>query len=181
MPITSSDLLVKLSVKTGSAGNTTAQADPNASLGKYISTTQLTDNALNNLFDNVSGDENAASAVEYRCIFLHNAHATLTLQGTKVWVSAEVSGGANVAIAVDNVAASAVGASSAQAAEIANDTTAPTGVGAFSTPTTKATGLVFGDIGPGQCRAIWIRRTATNSAALNNDGAIISFEGDSAA
>src|SRR4051812_30836049 len=122
MPIASSDLLVKLSIKTGAAGNSGAQADPNQSLGKYISTTQLTDNTLNNLFDNISGDENAASTVDYRCIFLHNNHATLTLQGTKVWLSAEVAGGANAAIAIDNVAASAIGSASAQADNIATET-----------------------------------------------------------
>lgn len=41
----------------------------------------------------VTGDENAASDVEYRCIFVHNNHATLTLQGVVVWLSAEVAGG----------------------------------------------------------------------------------------
>jgi len=44
-------LLFKYSVTTGSAGNTTAQASPNASLGKYISTTQWTGGTLNDLFD----------------------------------------------------------------------------------------------------------------------------------
>jgi hypothetical protein len=178
MPIASSDILFKLSIKTGTAGNQSAQPDPNASLGKYISTTQLTDNTLNNLFDNISGDENAASTVDYRCIFVHNAHASLTLQGTKVWLSAEVAGGANTAIAIDNAAASAIGGSTAQADSIATETTAPTTVGTFSSPTTKGAGLTLGDIGPGQCRAIWVKRTATNSSALNNDGVTIRSEGD---
>jgi hypothetical protein len=181
MPIASSDLLIKLSIKTGTAGNQNAQADPNASLGKYISTTQITDNTLNNLFDNISGDENAASTVDYRCIFLHNNHATLTLQGTKVWLSAEVAGGANISIAIDNVAASAIASSSAQADSIATETTAPSAVGTFSSPTTKGAGLTLGDLTAGQCRAIWVKRTATNSAALNNDGVTIRFEGDTAA
>ncbi len=181
MAIVASDIKIKLSVKTGSAGNSTAQGSPNNSLGKYISTTELVDNTLNNLFDNVSGDENAASDVEYRCIFLHNSHATLTLMSTKVWLSAEVSGGAVAAIAIDDIAASAIGSSSAQAAEIANEDTAPTGVGSFSAPTSKATGLTLGDIPAGQCRAIWIRRTAANSVALNNDGVSISWEGDTSA
>ena len=143
MAITATDILFKLSIKTGTAGNQNAQSDVNASLGKYISTTQITDATLNNLFDDVSGDENAASDVEYRCIFVHNAHATLTWQSVVVWLSAEVSGGANAAIAVDDVAASAIGSSSAQADEVANESTAPTGE-AFSSPTTKATGLSIG-------------------------------------
>jgi hypothetical protein len=181
VPIATTDLLLKLSITTGTAGNQAAQPNPNLSLGKYISTTQVVDNTLNNLFDDISGDENAAGAVDYRCVFFHNAHATLTWLAPVVWISAEVAGGANTAIAVDNIAASAVGATAAQAAVIATETTAPTGVGAFSSPTTKATGLALGDIGPGQCRAVWVRRTAQNSAAINNDGMTLRGEGDSLA
>lgn len=181
MPIAASDLLFKLSVKTGSAGNSTAQGDPNASLGKYISTTQVTDNTLNNLFDNVTGEENAASDVEYRCIFIHNAHGSLSLTSPKVWISAEVSGGASVAIAVDsNVAASAIGSSSAQATEIADESTAPSPALSFSSPTTQGTGLSVGDIAAGFCKAIWIRRTAANTSPKNNDGCTISIAGDTA-
>lgn len=180
MAITATDILFKLSLKTGTAGNQSAQPDVNQSLGKYISTTQITDATLNNLFDDVSGDENAASDVEYRCIFVHNAHASLTWQGVKVWLSAEVEGGANVAIAIDDVAASAIGASAAQADMVADESTPPTGE-SFSSPTSKATGLSLGDIAAGYCRAIWVRRTAANSAALNNDGVTIRCEGDTAA
>jgi hypothetical protein len=181
MPIVSSDIKWKLSLKTGSAGNASAQPDPNASLGKYISTTEISGTALNNLFDDVSGDENAASDVEYRCIFVHNAHATLALQSPKVWLAAEVSGGAAIAIAIDDITASLIGSASAQAAEVANENTAPTGVGAFSAPTTKGAGLSLGDLPAGRCRAVWVRRTAANSAALNNDGVTIRVEGDTAA
>ena len=180
MAITATDILFKLSIKTGTAGNQNAQGDVNASLGKYISTTEITDATLNNLFDDVSGDENAASDVEYRCIFVHNAHATLTWQGVVCWLSAEVAGGANAAIAIDDIAANPIGQATAQADEVANEDTAPTGE-SFSSPTTKAIGLSIGDLAAGNCRAIWVRRTATNSAALNNDGVTIRCEGDTAA
>lgn len=177
MPITTSDILVKLSITSGSAGNSAAQSDVNASLGKYISTTQLTSAVLNNLFDNISGDENAASTVDYRCLFIHNAHASLTYQSPKVWLSSEVSGGASIAIGVDTTAASAIGSSSSQALTIASETTAPTGV-SFSSPTTKGTGISLSDIPAGQCRAIWIRRTAANSSAKDNDGVTLGISGD---
>lgn len=181
MPIATTDLHLRLSITTGTAGNQNAQTNVNASLGKYMSTTDLVDNTLNNLFDDISGDENAALTVDYRCIFIYNAHATLALQNAMAWLASEVAGGANTAIAVDNAAASAAGATAAQADTIATETTAPVAVGAFSSPTTKATGLPLGNIGPGQCRAIWVRRTATNSAAMNNDGVTIRVEGDTAA
>lgn len=179
MAITSTDIKFKFSVKTGSAGNSTAGSAA-GSLGKYISTTEITDATLNNLFDDVTGDENAASDVEYRCIFVHNAHGSLTLQGAVVWLSAEVAGGAAAAIAVDGVAASAIGDSSAQADEVANESTAPSGE-SFSAPTSKGTGLSIGDLDAGECRAIWVRRTAANTAALDDDGVTIRVEGDTAA
>lgn len=181
MPVASSDILFKLSIKTGSAGNSSAQADPNQSLGKYISTTQLSGTALNNLFDDVSGAENAASTVDYRCVFVHNSHASISLQNAVVYVSSEVAGGTSVAIAIDNVAASAIGSASAQADQIANETTAPSAVGAFSTPTTAATGLSLGTLAAGQTRAFWVRRTAANTSAVNADGATWAVTGDTAA
>lgn len=177
MPVASGDILWKFSVKTGSAGNSTAGTAA-GSLGKYISTTQLTDNTLNNLFDDVSGAENAASDVEYRCIFLHNSHATASWTGIKIWLQSEVAGGASIAIAIDDIAASAIGSASAQAAEIATEGDAPSGVGAFSSPTSEGAGLTLGDLTAGQCRAVWLRRTAANTASLANDGVTLRAKGD---
>jgi hypothetical protein len=227
VPITASDVKIRLSVKTGSAGNSTPQADPNASLGKYVSTTDVVDGALNGVYDDVSGDDNEAGTVDFRCVFIYNSHSSLTYLTPKVWVSgiravvtasddtftsashglsngeavrveaelpsdllpgglststtyyvigattntyqlsATVGGSAvnitsdgtgavrrygntTIALAVDNAAASAVGNASAQADQITNETTAPTSVGAFSAPTTKAAGLSLGSIGPGR-------------------------------
>ena len=179
MAITATDILFKLSVTT-TPGNTNAQSNVNLSLGEFMASTQITDATLNNLFDDVTGDENAVSDVEYRCIFVHNNHATLTWQNVVCWLSAEVSGGANAAIAVDGVAATVNNSATAQADEVANESTAPTGE-SFSSPTTKATGLSIGNLLAGYCRAIWVRRSATNSAALNNDGVTVRCEGDTAA
>lgn len=179
MAITAGDLLFKFSVKTGVAGNATA-GTADGSLGKYVSTTQLTDATLHNLFDRVTGDENAASEAEYRCIFVHNAHATLTWLSPVVWLVSETAGGAVAAISVDTTAASAIGSVGAQAKEVADENTAPAAQ-AFTAPITKATGLALGDIPAGSCRAVWVRRTAANSAALDLDGVVVRCEGDTAA
>lgn len=178
MPIVPADIQLRYSTTSGSAGDTTAGTAA-GSLGKYASTTQMA-TGPGGLFDNISGSENAASTVDYRCVFVLNNHATLTLQNAVVYVASEVAGGSNVSIAVDNIAASAKGSASPQAAEIANETTAPSGVGAFSAPTTAAAGLSLGDIGPGQVRAFWARRTATNSAA-QSDGVGFGISGDTQA
>lgn len=179
MAIASSDLLFKFSVTTGSAGDSTAGTAAGA-LGKYVSTTQLTDATLHNLFDVITGDENAASTVDYRGIFIHNNHATLTLTGPVVWLQSETAGGANIAISVDTTAASAKNSASAQMKTIANETTAPASQ-TFTSPTNKAGGIALGDIPAGQVKGIWVRRSATNSAALDLDGVIIRVEGDTAA
>lgn len=174
--ITSGEILWKLSTTAGAAGNSNTST-PSASLGKYISTTAWAGGALNDLFDDVTGAENAASTVDYRCVFIHNSNAANALQNAAVWLSAEVAGGTSIAIGVDTTAASAIGSASAQALTIASETTAPAGV-TFSSPTTFGTGVSIGSIPAGSCRAIWIRRTASNSAALSNDGVTLSVQGD---
>lgn len=181
MAIVDTDILVKLSVTTGSAGNSVAQGNPNLSLGKYISTSQWVGGTLHDLFDVITGDENAASVVDYRCVFIHNNHATISWLIPVIWISAEVSGGASVAIGVDPAGVTAIGASSAQAALIATELIAPSGV-SFSSPTTKATGISLGaSIPAGSCVAVWIRRTAANTAAIDADGATFSYAGDTTA
>jgi hypothetical protein len=181
MPILVTDLHQRLSITSGSAGNSLAQSTPNSSLGKYMSTTDVVDNTMNNLFDDVTGDENVASNVDYHCVFCFNNNSTLTLLGPVAWIVSQVAGGANLTIAIDNIAATINNSSSAQAAQIANEDTAPAGVGAFSAPSTKATGLALSDIAAGYCRGLWMQRAATNSTALNNDGGTVRFEGDSTA
>lgn len=176
MPIASGDVQYRFSTKSGSAGDTLSGNGAGA-LGKYASTTQLTSGGLHNLFDQISGAENTASDVEYRCIFVHNAHATASWLGVKVWVESQVAGGASIAIGIDPTAASDIDAAGAQAVDVTDENTAPAGV-SFSTPTTKGTGLDLGDLGPDQVRAVWIRRTAANSAALANDGAQLKTSGD---
>jgi hypothetical protein len=180
MAIAAADIKYLLSTTAGAAGYSTAQANPNNSLGKYASTTQVVDNVTLNIFDVITGDENAASTVDYRCLFVLNDHATLTLFSAVLWISAEVASGASVAIGLEAAAPVPKGQAGAQAVTIANELTAPAGV-AFTAPTTKAGGLALGDIPAGYVRPFWIRRTAANTAAVDADGATWSVGGDSSA
>lgn len=177
MPILDTDIKLKLSTTAGSAGNSNTGA-AGSSLGRYISTSEITSASLHALFLGISGAQNAASQVDYQCVFVHNSHASLTLTGAKVYISAEVTGGASIAIAVDATAKSAVGSSTAQAVTIAVSTDLPSGVGAFTTPTTTGAALALGDLAPGEVKAVWIRRTAANTAAKASDGATLSVFGD---
>lgn len=178
MAITASDILYKFSTTAGSAGNSNTGTGA-GSLGKFISTSQITTATLHELFDVVTGDESTAGDTEYRCMFVHNAHASLTWTGVVVWLPSEVSGGAAIALSVDTTAASAIGAGTDQAKTIANESTAPSSQ-TFSSPTSKGTGLAVGDLAPGQCRAVWVRRTvaASTTTPVANDGGTVRFEGD---
>jgi hypothetical protein len=172
MSVNSSDILLKFSV-SAAAGNTTAGTAA-TSLGDQVSTTQLTSASIGNLFDDVSASEASAGDTEYRCIFVHNNHATDTAFNVTVAVQSEVSGGASFAVALDNIGVVAVGSASAQAATVANENTAPSGVGAFG-----AGPLSIGTMGPGTVAAVWVRRTTSAStAALSTDGATIRIAGE---
>lgn len=179
MAIASSDIIFRLSTKSGSAGDSIAAVIADA-LGKYAAQTAVSATAQNNLLENVTGDENAASTVFYKCVFVLNNHATLTLQNAVLWLAAETAGGASLALGADTTAASAKGSASAQGLSVANRTTAPAGV-TFSSPTTKGAGISLGSIPAGQVKPFWIRLTTANSAAQNGDGGTWRVEGDTAA
>jgi hypothetical protein len=174
--ITAGEILLKYSTTAGAAGNANT-GTANGSLGKYISTTAWAGGAANDLFDDISGAENAANTVDYRCIFVHNSNTANALQNAVAYISAEVAGGASIAIGVDPTAASVLTSATAQALTIANETTAPAGV-TFTSPTTAGAGIALGSIPSGQVKAFWIRRTAANSAALSGDGVTITVQGD---
>lgn len=180
MAIASSDIIYRLSTTAGSAGDTTSSTIA-GTLGKYVATTAVSGTAQNNLFENVTGDENAASTVFYKCVFVLNNHGSLTLSNPVLWLSAETAGGGTLALGADTTAASAKGSASAQALTIANRTTAPAGV-TFSAPTTKGAAISLGSsLTAGQVKAFWVRFTTANTAALNADGGTWRVEGDTPA
>lgn len=172
MSVTASDMLLKFSV-AAAAGDTTSGTAA-TSLGDQISTTAITSASLNNLFDDVSAAEASAGDTEYRCVFVHNNHATDTAFNVTVTVQSEVSGGATIQIALDNIGVTAKGSASAQAAVIANEGTAPTGVGSFG-----AGPLTIGNMTAGQVAGVWVKRTvAASTGALSNDGCTLRIGGE---
>jgi hypothetical protein len=168
MPIVGTDIHWYLS---GGAGN----SDPNASLGGARSTTAWAGGSLHDLFDVVTGDENVASDVEYRCVFIRNEHGTITATLGKLWLLSEVAGGTTLSLGLTTSAKNA----SAEG-PVANENTAPTGP-TFSAPTTKSAGISIPDLAPNDFIAVWIRRTAANTAAVNADGGTLRYECDTTA
>jgi hypothetical protein len=185
--IVNSDILFKLSAPGASSGNSVSGSAGN-SWGNYVSTTQLSNTPLDNLFTDITGAQNAASQVDYACVFIHNNTSSgNSALNTVAWLplSLFVSGGANIAIAADTFAASAIGTSSQQAVKITAGTNAPAGVSGWVSPTNTTptypsytNGIQLGTLAPGYCIAVWVRRTATNSAPVNNDGFTIEIDLD---
>src|SRR5579863_3232887 len=155
--IVSSDILFKLSAPGASSGNSIA-GTAGSSWGNYISTTQLSNTPLDNLFADITGAQNAADQVDYACMFIHNNTSSgNSMLNTVAWLplSLFVSGGANVALAADTFAASAIGSSSQQAVKITANTNAPAGVSGWVSPTSTAptspsytNGIQLGTIAP---------------------------------
>jgi hypothetical protein len=98
--IVAGDILWRYSV-AAAAGNTTSSA-ASTSLGDQISTTAWAGGSLNDLFDDISGSENAASTVDYRGVFIYNSNGANSYENPTVYLSAETAGGASIAIAIDN-------------------------------------------------------------------------------
>jgi len=169
MPIVSADIDFRLS---GGAAN----SDPNASLGGAKSSTEITAASLHNLFDQVASAESSAGDVEYRCFYVHNAHATLALQNAVIWVQTNTP-------ASDTTVDIGLGTSAVNGTEqtVANESTAPSGV-TFSAPATEGAALSIGNIPAGQHKAVWVRRTISAAAAANNlDNVVLRVKGDTAA
>lgn len=147
---------------SGGSGNT----DPNAALGGAISSTAVTDNSLNDLWDNVSGQESTDGDIEYRCVYIRNSHGSLTAYTTKIWIDTDTtSSSTNIDIGL--------GTSAVNGTEqtVANESTAPTSV-SFSAPGV-GTELSIGDIPTAQHKAVWIRRTVTAAGSATDSDTYI--------
>lgn len=175
--IIASEIVFRGTTTAGSAGDSTAQANPNLWLGKYAATTAWAGGSLNDLFDDITGPENAASTADYRGLAILNNNASNTLQSAAAYISAETAGGASISLGADTTAASAKGSASAQLVTIANETTAPSGA-SFTSPTTYAGGVSLGNIAVANVKGLWVKRLAANNAALSADGVTIAVQGD---
>lgn len=177
--ITAAEVILRYSVKTGAAGNSVAGTAA-GSLGTWISTTAWAGGAVNDLYDDITGAENSASTVDYRCIFVYNSNASNSYQNAVVYLSAETAGGASIAVAADSTAASVLASGTAQALTGTTETAPGAGVTglSYSSPTTAAAGVSLGSIPSGQVKAFWVKRTAANTAALSADGVTIAISGD---
>jgi len=141
------------------------------SLGGAITGTEL-DPSVNWLYDLISGDEAVAGEAEYRCIYIQNTNLTLSLLSPRVFIKTNTP-------SIYTTVEMGLGTSGVNGVEqtIVNEGTAPLGV-VFSTANGYANGLVFPTLGPGQHKAVWLKRIVSpNARAYNVDSVIISTSG----
>lgn len=165
MPIVSGDIAYRLS---GGASN----SDQNASLGGVKSS-----NAVSaSLFDLVGSAEASAGDTEYRCLYVHNGHGSLTMLNSVIWIQSNTP-------STDTDLAIGAGTSAVNGTEqtVADESTAPTGI-TFSAAANEGAAVALGDIPPGEHKAVWLRRTVgAAAAAYTGDGATLRVKCDTLA
>ena len=174
---------------TGAASDGAAQADPNASLGGFRSSTQITTGVLNNLWDNTSGAEASAGDTEYRCVCIRNDHATLELTDAKIYIAATGNAQIVISYAVESPTTSNTTGS---CQTIVNESTTPTvntgNCSDWSTATSYATGVALSQgahdahLGVGEIMFVWFKRVvAAGATAVNSVGPYVYIQGDTLA
>lgn len=166
MPIVPSDIKFLFS---GGAAN----SSPALSIGGAVSSVQVPDATLHALFPAFSGAQAEAGFRRYRCIYIKNSHATITLQNAVNWIASAI-GSMNSTIQIGLGAAAISNTETA----IADEQTEPDGV-AFDFAPSYASGLSIGNLTAGQFKAVWISwEVGTGSQPFNGDECVISVQGD---
>jgi hypothetical protein len=153
---------IVLRLSTGSTSSYTSSTGASSLGGKMgtdaaavITTSNTT---LNNLFDDITKAQNAASTYDYRCLFIHNntSDVAQTFSGGELFVN-----GAPLA----EFSFSIANAKNSDAVTIPNDTTEPSGVVSWVTATSASPLVLMASnnvLAAGDYIYVWIRRRANN-------------------
>ena len=143
---------------SGGAANT----DPNASLGAAISTTQMTDATLENMFDNIKRKEILVGKTEYRGLYIKNSHATLPVHGAVIYVDQDPNQ-TQVSFGLDP-AGSGDGTTTGVMQTISTEDTVPTGV-TFEDVNEFKVKLPLPTLKPLEVVGVWMKRIAVGSGS----------------
>ncbi len=126
----------------------------------------LTDDTLNNLWDDVSSGDASAGDTEFRCTYVKNTHATLSVANVSVEIATDPTE-SNWEIALG-----AAGKNGTET-EIADEDTAPAG------PTFGTGAISLGTLAAGDFYPIWIKRIVIAGAgAATPDSGVLTVCGD---
>jgi hypothetical protein len=174
MAITANDIKFYYSVPTATAGYADPQADPTQSLGGFISTTEWAGGVKNDVFPDVTPEQNSSGLTDYRCVFIRNLSESDPWMSVEIWLE-QIADGSTIEIGLDpgGIVSDTLG--SEQGAIIASSTTPPAGV-VFGTPG-SGTELNVGNLTSRTCQAIWIKRTTNTVQPITGDGFTIRAKG----
>ncbi len=126
----------------------------------------LTDDTLNNVWDDVASGDASAGDTEYRCVYVKNTHGSISVANVTVEI------GTDPAESNFETSLGAAGKNGTET-EIANEDTAPAGT-SFGTGSISIGTLAAGDNYP-----IWVKRIVIAGAgALTPDTGILKVSGD---
>ena len=126
----------------------------------------LTDDVLNNLWDDVSSGDASAGDTEYRCTYVKNTHGSLSVANVRVKVATDP------AESDWEIGLGAAGKNGTET-EVANEDTAPGGV-SFGLWSISLGTLAAGDFYP-----IWVKRIVSAGAgAATPDSGVLNILGD---
>ena len=119
---------------------------PKFSIGGEPSSTVVTSDMFNNLFDDVSRVEVINEVNDFRCIYVHNNEVAEIIN--TVFTQLSVSENTKIYIGVEDGTAQI----------ISNETQSPVGIVFYDSTEFQILQMPLGNIGAGLYRAIWIRR-----------------------
>lgn len=170
MPIVASDIKFYLS---GGAAN----ANPLLSLGGVMSSVEANPATL---FDPISGLIAIAGQTDYRCVYIKNTHATLSLTATRPFIlsttGSNTSYSYGVSIEANGVMETFV---LTNPTDVMAGSNLQTGFWASATTYSGTADAHIGDIAPGSFRALWIKRQVIAGASAGSRGLTMRIQGDS--
>lgn len=142
-------------------------------LGGAITGVEVVNNTLHNLFDVVTSDGALIGETNYRCIYIKNTHASLTLITALLYIQTNT-GLTNTDISIG------VGTSANGGIEqvIVDEYTAPIGI-TFENGIGEVNAIALGNIANGSWQAVWIKRVVLpNTSSALSDQADLVVQGD---
>lgn len=137
-------------------------SSPQQSLGLFISTTSFPA-GVSHLFGDVSADENASRRTAYRCFFIANKNPDTMLTGVRAWIAVSPHD-SRVGLGLDPIKSQPILYPIPQASRTNSQFHAPPNI-TFSQPTDQGSSIYVGNIGPGECRGLWVSRTSLMTKA----------------
>lgn len=136
-------------------------SNPGSDGGTIDLNREISNNLLNNLFDDVPHASAITGLTTYRKVFIKNTNTQYTWFNVKFWIYKQVTGNGQISIG------------------IGTDSDTDGSAISYSVVLTENTALALGDIIPDGVKSIWIKRVIqANANAIQSDNYQLAFTGN---